>query len=314
MVQKPVDPSSITITVRPVKDTDVSLSVKADATVGSLRTAMQEEGSPVVGQVFTFGGNTLNDAHTLKDCNVKDKDILVLVQKPGGPPTIHITVQTNVGNEYKFDVKASDTLGSLRQKIQEMETVSMNQQDIVLKGQRLINDESTLAGYNVVDGSLLHLVAKLSKSDDKSESDGKPESDDELEFDGKPKSDDKTKSSGKIEPNDNLESNGKSESTGRLESNGKTESNGNLEFNGKPESNGNLESNGRPESNGNTESDNKPKRRMVWNWKTFQKFWAIFGLLLFVGLVVFVIIRLLVRPKKAPTGKEDLEYDAVDKK
>ena len=119
LMQKPVYPSNVNITFNPVINMDVSMSVNVNSTVGGLRTTMQEERSSTTGQVFTFGGKTRNAAHTLKDRKVKDKDTLVLVQKPVKPSNINITVRPVNDTDVSLSVKADATVESLREIMQE---------------------------------------------------------------------------------------------------------------------------------------------------------------------------------------------------
>ncbi len=105
-----------------------------------------------------FAGKQLEDGRTLQDYNIQKESTLHLVLRLRGGTQIFI--KTLDGKTITLEVQATDTIESIKTKIEDREGIEPDRQRLLFVGKQLENGR-TFEEYGIQTESTIHLVVTL---------------------------------------------------------------------------------------------------------------------------------------------------------
>ena len=134
----------------------ITLEVDSSDTIKNVKTKIRDkEGIPTV-QRLIYDGRDLEDDCTLRDYNILDKSELRMAYD-----FMQIFVNTITGKTIRLDVKPEDSIGNIREKIQEKDGQRPPDLRLLCYGKDLRDDGLTLMDYNIGRLATLFEVGRL---------------------------------------------------------------------------------------------------------------------------------------------------------
>ena len=140
----------IFVNVLPVKKT-ISLDVEPNYSIKTVKLQIQhKEGIPPDQQCLIFAGIELEDSGTLNDYRISKESTLDLILK------IDVRLKMSTGQLLLLELKSTDTIGDVKEKIHVKEGIFPDRQRLMFDGKKL-EDSCSVGECNIQSNSILTL-------------------------------------------------------------------------------------------------------------------------------------------------------------
>nr|ACQ58120.1 Interferon-induced 17 kDa protein precursor [Anoplopoma fimbria] len=152
------------ITISMIDGTAHTLSVNPQATVGSLKSLIQQKlgvRSETQKLVYVNGMKTVlsDDSTPISHYGLNSgARVSLLVTQPA---TIQVFLRNEKGKTSTYDIKPDETVGNFKKRVQSREGVPVDQQILIHQDKDMTEAGYKLSDYNVVSHSTIYLSLRL---------------------------------------------------------------------------------------------------------------------------------------------------------
>jgi len=154
-----MEPDSMSITAEMPDGKKHKVDVSPSDIAEIVKTKIQgQTGMAAAQQILKFNGKELPQGKQLKDVGIKNGDVIKVEAS-----RVPVNVKTKDGNDVQIMVALTDTLGTIKKKIEAETGLSPGQQILAMNDEELRGDETTAVDHGIQGGSTLTLIPKSIK-------------------------------------------------------------------------------------------------------------------------------------------------------